>query len=76
MISFGTYPSGTWSFIIKHNGTKPMVRPTVVVELYSDWLNCFTRTRYRSPRLGNRKAQSTATAFYPNLGDRDWERSR
>ena len=31
-----------------------------------------------SPRLGNRKAQSIATAFSPNpgMGDRDWERSR
>ena len=31
--------------------------------------------RYRSPRLGNRKAQSNTTACYTNqgMGDRAWE---
>ena len=40
--SFGSCPSGTWSFIVK---AYAMVRRTVVVELNSDWLNYFTRTR-------------------------------
>ena len=57
-----------------------MVRRTAVVELNSDWMNCFTRARglrSRSPTLGIRKAQYIAIAFCPNpeLGDRDWERS-
>ena len=56
-----------------------MVRPpttAAVGELNSDWLNCFTPNpglRSRSPRLGNRNAQCIATAFYPWLGDRDWD---
>ena len=58
-----------------------MVRPTAVVELNYDWLKLFYPNpglRSRSPRLGNRKVRSIATAFYTNqgLGDRDWKRSR
>ena len=48
MIIFGNCPSGMWSFIVKHNAANTqlaMVRPTTVIELNYDWLNCFALTR-------------------------------
>ena len=58
-----------------------MVRRTAIVELNSDWLNCFTRTRGSGlghPHWVFAKHSKIATAFcpIPGVGDRDWEWSR